>query len=165
MLKDAIRNGVHRSARIMTDELAAAVKKPIDDPGSAVDIAFEQVCSMFDRHLLRLHKKGNTQRGVIVFDKATYETQIQSLAIHFRTFGHRFGVIRNLSEVPLFLDSKASRLVQLADLIAFACSRFYERHDSRFIDIIKDRFNSGAGANGLVYIDNRIKSAKGGEVH
>jgi hypothetical protein len=55
---------------------AAAVKKPINDPGSAVDVAFEQVCSMFDRHLLRQHKKGNTQRGIIVFDKATYETEV-----------------------------------------------------------------------------------------
>lgn len=98
-----------------------------------------------------------------MFDKATYETEVQSLATDFRTFGHRFGVIRNLSEVPLFLDSKASRLVQLADLIAFACYRYYESHDSRLFDIIIDRFNSGAGANDLVYIDNsHIKSAEGG---
>jgi hypothetical protein len=62
-------------------------------------------------------------------------------------------VIKNLSEVPLFLDSKASRLVQLADLIAFACYRFYESQDSRFIDIIKDRFESGGGTTCLVYFD------------
>jgi len=118
---------------------AAAVKKPKDDPAAAVNLAFEQVCGMFDRSLLRKHRQRATQRGIIVFDKATYESDIQSLATDFRTVGHQTGVIKNLSEVPLFLDSKASRLVQLADLIAFSCYRFYESEDSRFIDIIKDQ--------------------------
>jgi hypothetical protein len=40
-----------------------AVKKPIDDPAAAVYIAFEQICSMFDKHLLQLHRQHNTQRG------------------------------------------------------------------------------------------------------
>jgi hypothetical protein len=96
-----------------------AVKKPTDDPGAAVNIAFEQICSMFDKHLLQLHRQKNTQRGIIIFDKATYETEIQTLAIDFRSVGHTWGVVTNLSEVPLFLDSKASRLVQLADLVSF----------------------------------------------
>jgi hypothetical protein len=120
-----------------------AVKKPIDDPGAAVNIAFERICSMFDKHLLQLHRQKNTQRGIIIFDKATYETEIQALAIDFRT---------NLSEVPLFLDSKASRLVQLADLVAFSLYRFHEAHDSRFIDIIQGRFDGPRGARNLVHI-------------
>jgi hypothetical protein len=130
----------------------AAVKKPKNDPGAAVDIAFENVCRMFDRHLHQLHRKGNTQRGVIIFDKAAYETDIQSLAIDFRSVGRDWGVIRNLSEVPLFLDSRASRLLQLADLVAYAVFRYYERNDSRFIDIIMERFGA-YGARGLIYID------------
>lgn len=79
---------------------------------------------MFNRYLKRLHRGGQTQRGIIVFDKATYETDIQSLATDFRKFG--WGVIHNLCEVPLFLDSKASRLVQAADLIWYAL--FPRRH-------------------------------------
>ena len=60
---------------------------------------------------MRLHKANDTQRGIIIFDKATYKSTIQNLATDFRTIGHEWGVVRNLSEVPLFLDSKASRLV------------------------------------------------------
>ena len=33
-----------------------------DDP---VEVAFEQLASRFDYYLVRLHKKGDTQRGII----------------------------------------------------------------------------------------------------
>lgn len=56
----------------------------------------------------------------MIFDKSTYEETIQNLATDFRTVGHQWNVIANLAEVPLFLDSKASRLIQLADLVAYA---------------------------------------------
>ena len=76
----------------------AAVKKPAIDPGAAIDIAFEQICRLFDRYLKRFHRQGQTHRGIIVFDKATYETEIQSLAIDFRQFGREWVVIHNLCE-------------------------------------------------------------------
>jgi hypothetical protein len=129
-----------------------AVKKPKDNPNIAVEIAFEQISSMFDKHLLQLHRQKNTQRGIIIFDKAAYETEIQALATDFRSIDHTWGVITNLSEVPLFMDSKASRLVQLADLIAFALYRYHEVQDNRFINIIQSRFNGPKGARNLVHI-------------
>ncbi len=33
--------------------------------------AFEQLASRFDQYLLRLHRNGDTQRGMIVFDEAS----------------------------------------------------------------------------------------------
>jgi hypothetical protein len=130
------------------------IKKPQYNPAMAVEKAFEQVCSMFDKYLWRMHLRNDTQRGVIVFDKAIYETDIQALATNFRRIGHSWGVVRNLSEVPLFLDSKASRLVQLADLVSFALYRLYERNDYRFFNHIKDRFDVIAGQpRSLTYLD------------
>jgi Protein of unknown function (DUF3800) len=140
----------------------AVVRKRVTDPGAAVDVAFEQICSMFDRHLLQLHRQKDTQRGIIVFDKATYETAIQSLAIDFRTVGHRHGIVTNLSEVPLFLDSKASRLIQLADAVAFALYRFYEANDSRFIDIIHERFIGIKRSKNIIYIPDIQEGNSGG---
>jgi len=132
-----------------------AVKKAAVTPDDPVFLAFEHMCNRYDRYLLRLHRAGDTQRGIIVLDKAAYESEIQNLAADFRSIGHRWGVIRNLAEVPMFLDSKASRLVQLADLIAFSLFRFYERGDSRFIDVVQARFdNHGGVTHGLVYIDS-----------
>ena len=131
----------HTSNRIF----ASVIKKISVSPQDPVEAAFEQLASRFDHYLKRLHKSGDTHRGLIVFDKSTYETTLQTLATDFRTIGYTWDVLRNLAEVPLFLDSKASRLIQLADLIAFAIFRHYERGDSRFYSIIQSGFDAEGG--------------------
>jgi hypothetical protein len=129
---------------------AAVVETAAVSPRDPVEYAFEQVASRFDQFLMRLHNRGDTQRGVIVFDEATYETTVQGLARDFRTIGHQWGVLRNLAEVPLFLDSKASRLIQLADLVAYAIFRHFERGDSQFYNVIRNRFDrEGSTVHGL----------------
>ncbi len=129
---------------------AIVIKKTAVSPNDPVEIAFEQLASRFDQYLMRLHKKGDTQRGMIIFDKSTYESSLQSLATDFRTMGHSWGVIRNFAEVPLFLDSKASRLIQLADIIAYIVLRHFERSDSYFFSMIQNRFDSeGSIVHGL----------------
>lgn len=138
----------HPSNRVF----ASVITKAIVSPKDPVEVAFEQMASRFDQYLMRLHRNGDTQRGIIIFDKSTYETTIQALARDFRTLGHSWGVIRNFSEVPLFLDSKASRLTQLADVIAYAIYRHYERADSRFFSIIKERFDTEGGIVHGLYV-------------
>jgi hypothetical protein len=121
-------------------------------PGSSdiISYAFEQVCLLFDSQLKYLHKIGKTQRGVIIFDQASYEQTIQNLATDFRTFGTSWGVIHNLSEVPLFIDSRASRLVQLADVVAYALFRHFEKNDSTLYEILERRFDrQGQSSRGL----------------
>jgi hypothetical protein len=131
---------------------ASVIKKAKVSPADPVEFAFEQLASRFDQYLTRLHRTGDSQRGVISFDKSTYETTLQSLATDFRTIGHKWGIIRNFSEVPLFLDSKASRLIQLADLIAYAIFRNYESGDSKLFSIIQNRFDSEGGINHGLYV-------------
>lgn len=131
----------HKSNRIF----ACVVNKAKVSPKDPVEVAFEQLASRFDHYLSRLHKNNDPQRGLIIFDKSTYETTIQGLATDFRSVGHTWGVLRNLSEVPLFLDSKASRLIQLADLIAYSIFRKYEFGDDQFFSIITDRFDQVGG--------------------
>lgn len=143
LLEDCINVFVksHSSNRIF----CSAVKKSAltSDP---VEYCFEQVSSRFDQYLWRLHLKGDTQRGILILDKSTYESHLQGLAINFRSIGHKWGVLRNLAEVPLFLDSRASRLIQLADLIAYSIFRKFEKNDDRFYRLFADRFD----ADGLV---------------
>src|SRR5579863_2200720 len=128
-MKDALE--VFATSHESNRAFAAAVRKQAVSPRDPVEFAFEQMCSRFDQYLMRLHHAQNTSRGIIIFDKSTAETSIQRLARDFSSIGHRWGVVRNLSEVPVFLDSRASRLVQLADLIAYATFRHYERGDSQ----------------------------------
>ena len=149
-IEDALK--IFLASHLSNRLFASVIRKASVSPADPVEFAFEQLSSRFDHYLGRLHKTGNSQRGVIIFDKSTYETTLQSLATDFRTIGHNWGIIRNFSEVPLFLDSKASRLIQLADLIAYAIFRNYERGDDRFFSIIKNRFDSEGGITHGLYV-------------
>lgn len=124
---------------------ACIINKVVASPKDPIETAFEQLASRFDQYLMRLHRRNDTQRGLIIFDKSTYESTIQNLATDFRTLGHTWGVLRNLAEVPLFLDSKASRLIQLADLVAYSFYRLYEKGDNRFASIFANRLDSEGG--------------------
>jgi len=131
---------------------AAAVHKAALSPNDPMEFAFEQICNRFDRFLGRLHNNGNTQRGLIILDKSTYETSLQQLAIDFKTVGHRWGLTRNLSDVPLFVDSKATRMIQYADMVAHAVRRYYEQGDSSLFDIFSNRIDSVGGVlHGLTH--------------
>lgn len=142
-IKDALQAlaSSNRDNRIFVVSVRRAAISP-EDP---VAYAFEQIANRFDRYLLRLHRAGETQRGIMIFDKSTYEESLQGLATDFRTTGHRWGTLRNLSEVPLFLDSRASRLIQLADLVAYAAFRHFEKADSQFFDIVRSRIDADGG--------------------
>ena len=131
---------------------AVAVEKSAVSPRDPVEYAFEQLCSRFDMFLKRCYHRGDKQRGVIVFDKMSYESTLQGLATDFRSVGHKWGGLVNLAEVPLFLDSRASRLVQSADLIAYGTFRNFERGDPQFFDLILQRVDSEGGTkHGLHY--------------
>lgn len=108
----------------------AAIHKASVSPNEPMEYAFEQVCNRFDKFLGR-HLSGETQRGLIILDETTYET-----SLHFRVDGHRWGKFYDLADVPFFVNSKATRLIQYADLIAYALRRYYEEGDSNYFDII-----------------------------
>ena len=127
-------------------------------PEDPVEYAFEQICSRFNLFLRRLHLRGDTQRGVIVLDKSKsdQETRLQSLASEFRNFGHRWGAMTNLADVPFFVDSRATRGIQYADLVSYAIWRKYEGGDNEFFDVIANWFDSEGGVvHGLHHYRNR----------
>ena len=142
-IKDAL--GVLADSHPSNRVFAVAVKKGAVSPSDPVDYAFEQLATRFDLYLRRLHLMGDTQRGLIVFDKAKVERRIQTLASEFRTVGHQWGIIRNFAEVPVFMDSKASRVLQLADLVAYSVFRKQQFGDADFFNLIHDRFDSADG--------------------
>ena len=131
---------------------AAAIHKSAISPDDPLEYAFEQICNRFDRLLARLHRAKNPHRGLIILDESSYETSLQRLATHFREQGYRWGKLRNISEVPLFVDSRATRLVQYADLVAYAVRRYYENGESEYMDKIAHIFDSEGGiVHGLVH--------------
>ncbi len=66
------------------------------------------------------------QRGIVVHDeRVVAERDIQSWTDTWRQAAGRIGKLVNFAEVPLFADSRASRLLQAADLFAYAVWRYY----------------------------------------
>lgn len=50
-----------------------------------------------------------------------------------------------LAGITVFVDSRATRLIQLADLVAYAIFRKYEKSDSQFYEIIERKFDFFGG--------------------
>lgn len=141
-IKDALRliDGMHY--RIF----ASVVEKTAISPEDPVRATFQQLITRFDHFLTREHTHfNNTHRGLILFDKSSEEDPIQSLARDFKSIGHDWGVLRNMAEVPVFVDSEATRLIQLSDLVAYALFRKYERGDTQFSDIIENKYDYFGG--------------------
>jgi len=136
-----------------TVTFACAVHKaslPGQDP---VLVAFEDLSSRFNMYIQRKAAEDNPQKGLIIMDKTTYEEGLQNLAATIRKSGNRWGAqLRNICEVPLFIDSRACRLVQLADHIAYAVFRRYNSNDLTYFTCIENRFDQEGGIiHGLVH--------------
>lgn len=110
-----------------------------------IEFAFEQLCSRFDQFLSRQRHDGQDQRGLIVMDKSTRETRLQSLASEFRRGGHAWGQTKWIADVPFFVDSQATRIIQYADLVAYSLWRKFEKGDNEFFDLIRNRFDASGG--------------------
>lgn len=151
-IKEALRVGVAEQNRKSIRLFGAVIRKGALSGEDPVTHAFEQLSSRFDLFLKRLYNKyNNPQRGVMLFDKSSTEQRIQNLAREFKYTGHTWGKTSNYAEVPVFLDSKASRLIQLADLVAFALFRNYEHQDPTFYDVIKHCFDAEGGVEHGLY--------------
>ncbi|MBM3775036.1 MAG: DUF3800 domain-containing protein [Acidobacteria bacterium] len=129
-----------------------------------IQMTCEEMAGHFDAYLQSLEvasntagdKPGEKQRGLIVFDQSRHEKTVQTLMTQYRTTGASFGRVKHLAEVPLFTDSKITRMLQLADFVAYAIYRRYEHGDSQFFDMITPRFNEREGVlHGLVHLNNR----------
>lgn len=126
---------------------ACAVHKASVTREDVVIHAYEEVTSRFNRYLQRISTEtGSKQRGIIVLDKSSYETGLQNLTSQIRKNGNRWGgFMKEVVEVPLFVDSKASRIVQLADHVAYAVFRRYNSDDLAYMKIIENRFDEMEG--------------------
>jgi len=142
---------IHRALGTLNNRSSITLFAVIADRGAVSDgdpmsFAFEQLCNRFNLFLSRNNKnRGDNQRGLIVMDETRHRKPLQELARTFRVNGGRWGHFTNLAEVPFFVDSMASRMVQLADLVAWATYRRYQFADGRFFEPLLPLFDANAG--------------------
>lgn len=115
----------------------------------------EELSGHFDASLTRLEvdKGRDKQLGLMIFDESNHARTLHVLLSQYRSTGTRFGRVKHIAEVPMFADSKLTRVLQIADFVAYAIFRRYERGDSSFLDLIIQKFDESQGClHGLVHL-------------
>lgn len=117
--------------------------------------AYEEVLHKFDEMLTRqAHVSGTHQRGMVIHDRRVIEKNVQGWVSTWRRIAGRIGKLTHIADVPLFADSRASRLIQAADFVSWGLYRFYgEAKDERWIKPLWMRFDSeGNVMHGLIHV-------------
>lgn len=111
---------------------------------SVSEQAFEQLVIRFDTFLKKDCVKGC--QGVLIHDNnETVAKKHTELMRHFHTHGTLWGVIGSIAETPLFVDSKLTRMVQLADLCSYVLRRYVEKGDAFLFDSVFRRSHKFQG--------------------
>jgi len=126
---------------------ACAVHKASYPREDIVHHAYEEIASRFNRYLQHINEKTKSyQRGIIILDKSSYEVGLQNPAAQIRRNGNRWGnYMSAIVEVPMFVDFRASRGIQLADQIAYSVFRRYNANDPSYFKLIEKRFDTYNG--------------------
>ena len=84
--------------------------------------AYEVLPNKFDVMLKRIRSRSESHdRGLVIHDRRVVaERDIQDWTREWQKAAGSIGQLRNLADVPLFADSRASRLIQAADLVSYA---------------------------------------------
>lgn len=137
---------------------AAVVEKGGGIEGEkAVRRATEEVCGKFDTFLSRFYHESRgrrPERGLLVFDEGKFEQRSRVWVQEFRKSGTHWGaLLRNLSDIPFFTPSDATRLIQVADFVCHAVFRAYEHQDDSLRKPILHRFDQTEGVlHGLAHM-------------
>jgi hypothetical protein len=108
------------------------------DENSILEHSFQQVVTRFHTHLVR----EQAELGILVQDQnETAARRLTALARKYHAKGTAYARMDRLVETPLFVDSKLTSMVQLADLCAYAVRRYFENGETDLFDRIYPRFD------------------------
>ncbi|MHB1023661.1 MAG: DUF3800 domain-containing protein [Acidobacteriaceae bacterium] len=93
--------------------------------------AFEQVVSRFERYLTNINNSESQNYGLLVHDNnETVARKHTQLMRRFHAQGTLWTRVERIIEAPLFVDSKLTRMVQVADLCSYALRRYLENSET-----------------------------------
>ena len=124
---------------------AECIDKVHFDPGRATatvdEQAFEQVVSRFERFLQLVGTAGGRQNfSLLIHDNnETVARKHTELMKRFHKAGTLWTRLENIIETPLFVDSELTRMVQIADLCAYAMRRYLENQETELFHLIFER--------------------------
>ena len=114
---------------------------------------YEELAMRFNSWIRKNRVGDVAQHGMFICDEAKYEKIVQPLVRDWQAGdGSRIGRLTRIIEVPLFVDSAASRLIQAADFVAHAVYLDYEGGDRSHLEPLLPAF--ARRANG--YLDGFV---------
>ena len=109
-------------------------------PRSINEQAFEQVVSRFEQYLQNVHTPSRPAFGLVAHDNnQTVARRHTRMMRSFHTDGTFWTNVHRIIETPMFVDSELTRMVQVADLCAYALRRFLEYGETSLFDPIFSR--------------------------
>jgi hypothetical protein len=113
---------------------AECIDKIHFDPSRTVrsvgEQAFEQVVSRFEQYLVNTDAGGQKNYGLLVHDNnETVAKRHTDLMRRFHQQGTFWTTIHRIIETPMFVDSRLTSMVQIADLCSYALRRYLENQE------------------------------------
>ena len=138
---------------------ATALHKASAPHHNPYERTYEEFFARCNGYLGRRASAGDRHRCIAISDKsdhleAALQSRMQEWMVSGASTGARIGRMSSYAEVPLFVDSRASRLVQLADFVAFWIFRAYTNQDHEILDRLLPVFDQEANGpiHGLVHL-------------
>ncbi len=126
--------GSWSNARLFAECIDKTHFDPNRNPRTIGEQAFEQVISRFQQYLSALSLAGATPQSTLALlvhdNNQSVAKKHTDLMRQFHKSGTLWTTVDNIIETPLFVDSSLTRMVQLADLCAYALRRYVENGDT-----------------------------------
>lgn len=107
---------------------------PVRTNRSVGEQAFEQLVSRFEQFLRRAK---HPMHGLLVHDNnQTVARKHTDMMRQFHSQGTLWSKVERINETPLFVDSRLTRLVQIADLCSYAIRRYVENAEVELLEPI-----------------------------
>jgi hypothetical protein len=110
------------------------------DPLQVRRDTLEDICQRFNTFLMRQHKANMPSKGLLIIDQ-NREDEYRQLVAEFKQSGTKYGYLGNVVDIPYFARCHETRMLQLADFVANATFRYYEKQETKDLDIIYDKFD------------------------
>jgi hypothetical protein len=121
--------------------------------GATAERAYERLLDAFDEHLARRSRHRRVERGLVIHDESSLEDELQEWTRALQRASGNVDRLDRVTEVPLFADSRSTRLLQAADLVAWALG-VRQRGDARWYDVLEPGFRDRDGhAGGVLSAD------------
>lgn len=117
-------------ARLFAECVDKSHFDPVRSPRSIDEQAFEQVVSRFERYLQRASSP-QRNHGLLVHDNnETVARKHTRMMRSFHATGTLWTSVDCIIETPMFVDSELTRMIQIADLCAYALRRYLENDET-----------------------------------